>query len=428
MEKEREGILEFPCSVERLANGNTLIADAGGEDGSGSEVIEVNPEGQVVWRSDHDYRFAHTARRLPNGNTLIADTTNNRVLEVDSDDQIVWSSRDWNHADILSYPNNICVMDDGQFMITNRNANGFIIVDRDGRVFFESKGDLKHPHNCEPLADGTFIVADSDEDRVRILGAEGNTVWDYSKELHWPRDANLLESGTVLIADSKNNRILEVTKEGETVWEYQLPYFANIYEVQRLPNGNTLFSDQQHQRVVEVDPDGNEVWVFRNYERTAPVFEKVKNGFFKQLDENGFPEGWVLATRLSEGGGKLIQGKNAYGKPVPGIEYDRQGALCFQQSVRVEPGKPYRAGCRLKTETLDGMGCIQVAFKDACDGLLDDVTKAPKGELLSGDNDWMQDSIDFTVPEGTAFADVRIFINGTGRIYFNEVRMTAISA
>ncbi|MFA5687559.1 MAG: PQQ-binding-like beta-propeller repeat protein [Kiritimatiellales bacterium] len=431
---DRQGMLEFTCSVERLPNGNTLIADAGAESGSGSEIIEVNPAGNVVWRSAHGYRFAHTARRLPNGNTVIADTSNNRILEVNPADEIVWSSDDWtggtgkmSNGSPLHYPNNICMMDAGKMLVTNRNSNGFVIVDCAGNISLESQGELNHPHNCEPLPDGNFIVADSDEDRVRMISAAGETLWEYAAGLRWPRDANLLENGNVLIADSKNSRVLEVTRAGETVWEYQLPYFANIYEVQRLPNGNTLFSDQQHQRVVEVNPAGDEVWQFRNYRREKPVYEKVTNGFFKQRDENGFPADWTLATRLSEGGGKMIWGESAYGKPVPGLEYDRAGALCCQQSVKVDAGQSYRVGCRLKTEGINsGMGCIQVAFKDEFDGLLGDVTQAPKGELFAGDTDWTQDSFEITVPESAAFADIRIFINGAGKIFFNEIRMTPV--
>lgn len=431
MEKEREGILEFPCSVERLANGNTLIADAGAEDGTGSEVIEVNPAGEVVWRSDHAYLFVHTARRLPNGNTLIADTSNNRVLEVDAEDRIVWSSESWgqgsgkmSNGEPLHYPNNIHLMDDGQFMVTNRNANNFVVVNRDGIVSYKSDVVLKHPHNCEPLVDGNYIVADSDEDRVRMVDMLGSTVWEYAENLEWPRDANLLSNGNVLIADSKHSRLVEVTRGGEIVWEYQLPHFANIYEVQRLENGNTLFSDQQHQRVVEVNPVGEEVWEFRNYTRSQPVHGKLQNGFFKKLDENGWPEDWFLATRLSEGGGRLAWGENAYGKPVPALEYDRPGALCLQQSVQITPGTRYTVGGRLKTEGLDGMASLQIAFKDEFDGLLGDVTKAPQGELFSGDTDWVQDTFEITVPEGAAFADLRLFVNGTGRFCFNEIRLS----
>lgn len=423
----RDGMLEFPCSVQRLNNGNTLIADAGGEDGTGSEVIEVNSAGEIVWRSDNGYRFAHTARRLPGGNTVIADTTNDRILEVNAFDEIIWSSEHWPNTDLFCYPNNISVMGNERFMVTNRNANGFVIVDRAGKVEFKSTAELKHPHNCEPLADGSFIVADSDEDRVRIINTEGETLWQYAENLRWPRDADLLPNGHVLIADSKNSRLVEVNRDGQTVWEYQASHFANIYELQRLKNGNTLFSDQQHQRVVEVSPVGEEVWAFRNYVRSQPVFDKLQNGFFKKLDPAGQPESWHLATRLSEGGGQLVFGKNAYGKTVPGLEYDRPGALCLQQSVAVEAGQRYTVGGRLKTERLDGMASIQIAFKDMYDGLLGDITQAPQGQLLSGDTEWMQDSFELTVPAGAAFADFRLFLNGTGRFYFTELRMRTVA-
>jgi hypothetical protein len=87
------------------------------------------------------------------------------------------------------------------------------------------------------------------------------------------------------------------------------------------------------------------------------------------------------------------------------------------------PGETYTAGGRLKTEGLDSMASIQVAFKDEFDGLLGDVTKAPQGQLFSGDTDWTQDSFEVTVPEGAAFADIRLFINGTGRFFFTELRL-----
>ena len=46
------GHLELPLSVERLSDGNTLIADGGDERGFGSEVIEVDPFGNIVWQFD----------------------------------------------------------------------------------------------------------------------------------------------------------------------------------------------------------------------------------------------------------------------------------------------------------------------------------------------------------------------------------------
>lgn len=54
---------ESPCKVERLANGNTLIADR--DEGA----REVDPSGKIVWE---DGVNAYEAIRLANGNTLIA--------------------------------------------------------------------------------------------------------------------------------------------------------------------------------------------------------------------------------------------------------------------------------------------------------------------------------------------------------------------
>jgi len=89
------GNVEMPLAVERLPNGNTLIADAGDEAGFGSEIIEIDRVGNIVWNYNEGLKFAHSGRRLRNGNTLITDTTNNRLIEVTPDKIIVMNSDDW---------------------------------------------------------------------------------------------------------------------------------------------------------------------------------------------------------------------------------------------------------------------------------------------------------------------------------------------
>jgi hypothetical protein len=74
------GNMEMPLAVERLPNGNTVIADAGDEAGFGSEIVEVDLVGNIVWNYNGGLKFAHSGRRLRNGNTLITDTTNNRLI------------------------------------------------------------------------------------------------------------------------------------------------------------------------------------------------------------------------------------------------------------------------------------------------------------------------------------------------------------
>ena len=307
-------------------------------------------------------------------------------------------------------------------MVTDRNNDRYVLVDREGQVQAHGAPGLKRPHNCEPLEGGQVIIANSDNNSVDIVDAAGQVVWRYDEGLLWPRDANRLPDGNVLIADSKNSRVIEVTPGKEMVWSFAVDYFANFYEAHRLPNGHTLISDQQRQQVLEVDGDGQVVWRFRNYERSGPLLDRLQNGSFKHTDGDGLPSDWILATRLSEGGGRLIWGEDPRGKRIPGMEYDRPGALYFQQAVRVQPGAYYTLAGRIGTENLDGVACLQVAFIDEYDALLCDASLSPRGEGFSGTTPLTDDMFEMEVPERAVAANVRIFMSGTGKVFFDQIR------
>lgn len=423
------GILDFPCGVKRSIGGNTLITDAGTEMGYGSELIEVDPAGDIVRRIDHGFAFLHSVDTRPDGEIVLADTTNDRVLLLDREGAVAMDSDGWSggtgrlsDGSRFHYPNNVRVVDGAHTLITDRNNDRAVLVTDSGVVTRTITGELKRPHNAELLPDGHFVVADSDNDRVLILDTEGRVTWKYSDGLSWPRDANVLANGNVLITDSKNSRVIEVNHAGDIVWEHRLDHFANLYEAHRLPSGNTLVSDQQHKCVFEVDPKGRRVWEFRNFRRESPIQEKLVNGFFRHRDESGFPTGWYLARRFSEGGGAFIWGEDDRGRPVPGLTYDRPGGLSLQQTVAVQPGTRYTAGGAVKTVGIDGFACLVVAFLDAQDGLLCEAPKSPRGTTFSGSNDWTQDQFEVVAPEDAVAADVRVFINGSGEVYFKQLR------
>jgi hypothetical protein len=86
-------MLNSPNSAQRLASGNTLIADE-----NANRVIEVKGDGTIVWQypkvvNTATLNVATFASRLASGNTLIADGNNNRVVEVDMSDppNVVWT-------------------------------------------------------------------------------------------------------------------------------------------------------------------------------------------------------------------------------------------------------------------------------------------------------------------------------------------------
>ena len=77
--------------VERLANGNTLVAEQGP-----AQAVEVNPKGEVVRTTplttnhEHFHRQVRRVHKLANGNILATHEGEGAVREVTVDGKIVW--------------------------------------------------------------------------------------------------------------------------------------------------------------------------------------------------------------------------------------------------------------------------------------------------------------------------------------------------
>jgi hypothetical protein len=422
------GVLEFPCTAVRLENGNTLIVDAGDDVRAGSEAIEVDAKGQIVWNYHGGLLFAHSAVRMKNGNTLIADTTNDRVIEVTPDGRIAFSTDQLGNGagtlsdgSRLSYPNNALELDDGSLLITDRNNDRALILDHGGVVLWQYREGIRHPHNAEMLESGNILMADSDANRIIEITRLGEVVWSYGdgspEMLSWPRHARRLGDGGTLIADSKNSRVIEVSPGGQIVWEYKVDYFSKFYYAERLEGGNTLIADQQGHQVLEVDPGGATVWQFRNYIYPNPILPRLRNGSFKTRDADGWPEDWILMRRFSEGGGRIVWDEDASPRPAPGLAYDRKGACCLQQTIRAIPGKTYHMAGQVRAEALDGHACLQLAFVDARGAAVDDAPDIPRGQTFSGSTDWTQDAFLAKAPPAAVAIEVRLFITGRGKAF-----------
>jgi len=430
------GNVEMPLAVDRLPNGNTLIADAGDEAGLGSEIVEVDPVGSIVWNYNEGLRFAHSGRRMRNGNILITDTTNDRLLEVTRDKKIVMNSDDWgggtgklSDGSHLHYPNEAFELKDGIFLVTDRNNDRCIQIDRGGRVIWSFDQELHHPHNANPLPNGNILVSDSDGNRVLEITRKKEIIWSYgdgsTETLWWPRSAIRLENGNTVVTDSKNHRILEVSPEGKVVWTFQTEHVDKFYITRATREGTFLIAcTDGHHQVIEVDRAGHIVWLFRNYRRPVSLYARLMNGFFKEVGADGIPDHWVLATRLSEGGGKVIWDKNNKPRPCPGLEFDRPGALFLQQGIAVEPGAIYRIGAEIKAVDVKDTACLHMDFFDAYGGSLYHViTEMPSGTLFTGTTDWTHDMFEVEAPSRATFVEVRLYINGSGKVFVKNLML-----
>jgi outer membrane protein assembly factor BamB len=90
----------------RLPDGNTLIPC-----GDGHKLIEINPQGEIVWEIDENdlpgnpLRFVAGVQRLPNGNTVVCNWGGHGhideqplIFEVTRDKRVVWQVDD--HANL----------------------------------------------------------------------------------------------------------------------------------------------------------------------------------------------------------------------------------------------------------------------------------------------------------------------------------------
>jgi len=132
--------------------------------------------------------------------------------------------KDWLHI------NDVDIVDDGRYMVSVRNANQIVFIERGRGVVDvinrdQSRETLFQQHNPQWLAPGAVLVADSENNRVVELHERGDVwvpVWEVRRgagqELHWPRDADRLPNGNTLITDTRNHRVLVVRPDKSVVW------------------------------------------------------------------------------------------------------------------------------------------------------------------------------------------------------------------
>jgi hypothetical protein len=286
--------------VTRLSNGSILAGfmDGGYEDcgpydspcvRTGFRILEPGPEPTVTGEYSFPVRSAsnsevHAASLLPSGEYLVGDMDRERVFTV-RNGEITWQ---WNASSFYDPPrdptrtdwlhlNDVDRIGDGRYMVSIRNANQILILERgqgvvevinadrndaddgncmqsgqlrdtdgDGDIRCGDPDVLNHQHNPQWLGDGAVLVADSHNDRVVELHRTAGGVWkptwvvDSAEGVafDWPRDADRLPTNSTLITDTLNRRLLEINETGYVVWSVETPLIP--YEADRIPYGEPV--------------------------------------------------------------------------------------------------------------------------------------------------------------------------------------------
>jgi hypothetical protein len=288
-------------------------------------------------------------------NILIADQFNNRVIEIDSNGNVVWQ---FGNGQAVAGPTSVVAPNDaerlrnGQTLISGTGDptakgpacaalgtgpcpdNRVLLVNQDGGIAW-TYTDLNLPACGRVLANGDVLIADQGNNRViEVPSDAGPTAGpiltlgpaiDGAGTLAGPSCAERTTSGTTLIADKGNGRAVELASDGGLVWQFVLPLTngapPQVAYASRLPNGNTLITDTTDALIVEVAADGGVVWTYRDVDDGGPTGPtravRLANGHTLISDEtdsrvfeidNGNPPAIVASFHRLAGIGGTLNG------------------------------------------------------------------------------------------------------------------------
>lgn len=188
--------------IEPVADGHWLASDY-----ATNVVSEFDAAGKAVW-TFKDVSCPYDVERLPNGNTMIADGSNNRVVEIDArGEKIVAVLGD------LKRPVDVDRLPDGHLLVTEFEGGQVVELDEHGVVRTKWEG-LGNPMSAERLANGNTLVACWKDGKVVELDSAGAVVW--SVDLPQAQYATRLVNGNTLAAAT--SVCVEFDGKGKEVW------------------------------------------------------------------------------------------------------------------------------------------------------------------------------------------------------------------
>ncbi len=237
----------------------------------GSGVYEIDRSGTVLW-SYPDSQASHDFKRLPNGNTLInrgnedkKDTA--QVIEVDPQGKIVWSwyarsaydkapyssiyNEGWTHI------NAVTRLPNGNTWVNLRNFNITAEINPQGSVVWQYDWSPigQNPHEPELLPNGNILVNLHPQPIlvVEVNPKTSEIVWGYGLRgtpASHPetRDADRLPNGNTLI--NNDVRLIEVTPAKEIVWQLTV---KSLTELPTTPENHGLYL-YKSERIGYMDP------------------------------------------------------------------------------------------------------------------------------------------------------------------------------
>jgi outer membrane protein assembly factor BamB len=238
-----------------------------------------------------------------------------------------------------SSPNPLANLEQGHLLITDQKGNRIIELNSNGQIIWQIGGKERaemNPYSAVRLRSGTTLITDSEADRVIEYSKTGRIYWELTHRegfrdmyLRRPVHAIRLLNGNTLIVDQGNHRVFEINHLDKIVWQYGIT--ANVgctdYRLynpsyaQRLSNGNTLITDTDNNRVIEIDIHDEVIWQYGN------IKNKLGSGQGSAKDQLNSPS---FAIKLDNNNVLIIDAGN---KRIIEVNHEKQVVWFFATSI-----------------------------------------------------------------------------------------------
>jgi hypothetical protein len=242
---------ELPMARGPVLLGRTLISIY-----RKNRVIEVDTQGNILWETSAATR-PWNVQGLPNGHRLVIEYEKRSLIEFDAQGEVVW------RRDALpGYLGSVQRLANRNTLIAMGGPNTNVVAEMrpDGSHAWEARLGGP-PTDARMLDNGHILVALGQQNKVVEIDRSGKVLWKLEGLRH-PWSAQRLPNGNTLVCELGRVQVQEYSREGRVVWSCS----ANgSYSAQRLPNGRTLLADRSGVR--ELDRNGKAHWLLQSPNR-----------------------------------------------------------------------------------------------------------------------------------------------------------------
>jgi DNA-binding beta-propeller fold protein YncE len=273
-----------PGSDPAVLPGPVLIADR-----DNNRLLEVSPQGRVLWRfpahgdlaPGQTFLLPDDAFFSPDGRQVVVTQEDDFAISVidRASDRIVYRyghpGVPGSEPDYVHNPDDAMLMPSGELLSADIKNCRVLVIRPPAHVPLRQlgvTGDCEHepgvsfgsPNGAFPMANGDTAITEINGDWLDVVAPDGRPVSaTHPPGFTYPSDTNEVRSGLFLSVDYTQPGALETfTPDGQLRWRYE-PMGADALDQPSLalplPNGNILANDDKNDRVIVVDPHTNRV-------------------------------------------------------------------------------------------------------------------------------------------------------------------------